>query len=183
MITYIVIIIITIIIIITVIIIIINIILHSYICTTYVRSMLMPSMDPIQWREEAERVVSKLKNGTSQNRLSENWVDHLTVLKNYVTDNEFMCLNNNKKINNKNIDQNDIIKNKKSIVEKSEICMTNENRSSILQGINHLKLTLSSQLEAISRNEKIINSSQKIHLLSAEYEENKKVKLNYSFAL
>lgn len=143
----------------------------------------MPSMDPIQWREEAERVVSKLKNGTSQNRLSENWVDHLTVLKNYVTDNEFMCLDNNKIINNNdNINQNDIIKNKKIIVEKSEICMTNENRSSILQGVNHLKLTLSSHLGAINRNEKILNLSQKFHLLSAEYEENKKVKIYHFFA-
>ena len=135
-------------------------------------------MDPVQWREEAERVVSKLKNGVTQNRLAENWGDHLTVLRNYVKENDFIRHDNNRKSNNNDIDQNnmsiDQIKNKKSIVEDNEICIKNENRSAILLSINHLKLTLSNQLGAINRSEKILNSTQKYHILSAEYEKNKK---------
>ena len=136
-------------------------------------------MDPVQWREEAERVVSKLKNGVTQNRLAENWGDHLTVLRNYVKENDFIRHDNNRKLSNNDIDQNnmsiDQIKNKKSIVEDNEICIKNENRSAILLSINHLKLTLSNQLGAINRSEKILNSTQKYHILSAEYENNKKV--------
>ena len=136
-------------------------------------------MDPVQWREEAERVVSKLKNGVTQNRLAENWGDHLTVLRNYVKENDFIRHDNNRKSNNNDIDQNnmsiDQIKNKKSIVEDNEICIKNENRSAILLSINHLKLTLSNQLGAINRSEKILNSTQKYHILSAEYEKNKKL--------
>ena len=141
-------------------------------------------MDPVQWREEAERVVSKLKNGATQNRLAENWGDHLTVLRNYVKENNFTRHDNgrnpnNNNNNNKNIDYNnmsiDPVKNKKSIVEDNETCIKNENRSAILLSINHLKLTLSSQLGSINRSENILNSTHKYHVLSAEYAKNKKV--------
>jgi hypothetical protein len=132
--------------------------------------MLMPCMDPAQWREETERVASKLKNEDARIRQAADSRDHLAVLKQFARsegsnrDNGDNILNNSKSDSTSRRTENG---NKDSY--------TGGDRKFIIENLGQLKCTLSSQISALMRNENILNSREKMHILSAEYGENKKV--------
>jgi hypothetical protein len=127
-------------------------------------------MDPVQWREETERVASKLKNEDARIRQAADSRDHLALLKQYAR-----CQGTSRE------NGDNIFKNGKS--DSTSRRTENGNKDSylggdrkfIIENLGQLKCTLSNQISALMRTENILNSREKMHILSAEYGENKKV--------
>ena len=131
---------------------------------------MMPSMDPIQWKEETERVAIRLKNLENSIKMNGDWNSHLLILKDYIKNN-----NNNNSIRNKSISNKD----KKDNNLFSDL-LANGDKESIIDNLDVLRSNLSQHLISLNRLENILNSREKINILSAEFSENKKV-WNYYF--
>ena len=134
--------------------------------------MLVPSTDPAQWREETERVANKLKNEDTKNIISGTWMGHLTVLKEFVK-------NSNIRSSSSNLDAEQV---KNNLVDNNSLrnFQHRESRALIVSNLNLLKNQLNDQNSIMKRNENIINTREKIAILSKEYSENKKVRQIYS---
>ena len=130
--------------------------------------MLVPSTDPTQWREETERVANKLKNEDTKNIISGTWMGHLTVLKEFVK-------NSNISSSSSILDAESV---KNNLIDNSSLrnSQHRESRALIVSNLNLLKNQLNDQNSIMKRNENIINTREKIALLSKEYSENKKVR-------
>ena len=135
---------------------------------SYFNSMLVPSSDPTQWREETERVANKLKNADTKNIISGSWMGHLTVLKEFVKNSN---ISSSSSILDAESDKNNSVDN--SSLRNSQ---RRESRAVIVSNLNLLKNQLNDQNSIMKRNENIINTREKIASLSREYSENKKVR-------
>jgi hypothetical protein len=130
--------------------------------------MLMPCMDPVQWREETERVASKLKSEDARIRQATDSRDHLSVLKQFARS-EGVHKDTGDNILSKSTTSRRMENGSKDLYPGGD-------RKFIIEHLGQLKCTLSEQISALMRTENILNSREKMHILSAEYGENKKVR-------
>lgn len=137
--------------------------------------MIRPTMDPAQWREETERVALKLKNLNQASRLGGDWMDHLSMLKEYVSksnlDNKMIENDTNKGSSSKNR----LEMNKNGTSSHPSSSRNEENSASIVENLKKLKIEISNSLASICRSETMINSKEKSTPLSLEYSIHSKV--------
>ena len=62
--------------------------IYSFIHLLTHHSMVMPSADPIQWREETERVSQRLKEKDTVVEKTGEWRGHLAMLRDYTNKGE-----------------------------------------------------------------------------------------------
>ena len=132
----------------------------------------MPSMDPTQWIEETERVALRLKNKEIVNKINGDWNGHLSILKDYVNNdgqNNINNLINKKSINRKIVDKND----DNNIFSN---LLANGDKDSIVENLDLLRNNLSQQILSLNRSQNVLNSKEKVIVMSAEYGKSKEVK-------
>jgi hypothetical protein len=135
-------------------------------------------MDPAQWREETERVSIKLKNLNSISHLGGDWMDHLSMLKEYIQKSNFdsNIVENNTNKENDHLGMNRNGNNSIPLSKRSDV-----NDTSIIENLKNLKLEISNNLKSINRSENMINSKEKSIPLSMEYSVHSKV--SYAFLI
>ena len=129
-------------------------------------------MDPTQWMEETERVAIRLKNKEIVNKVNGDWNGHLSILKHFINNdgqNNINNLINQKTINRKNINKND----NNNIFSN---LLANGDRDSIVENLDLLRNNLSQQILSLNRSQNVLNSKEKIIIMSAEYGKSKEVK-------
>ena len=129
-------------------------------------------MDPTQWMEETERVAIRLKNKEIVNKVNGDWNGHLSILKHFINndgENNINDLINQKTINRKNVNKND----NNNIFSN---LLANGDRDSIVENLDLLRNNLSQQILSLNRSQNVLNSKEKIIIMSAEYGKSKEVK-------
>ena len=129
-------------------------------------------MDPTQWMEETERVAIRLKNKEIVNKVNGDWNGHLSILKHFINNdgqNNINNLINQKTINRKNVNKND----NNNIFSN---LLANGDRDSIVENLDLLRNNLSQQILSLNRSQNVLNSKEKIIIMSAEYGKSKEVK-------
>ena len=129
-------------------------------------------MDPTQWMEETERVAIRLKNKEIVNKVNGDWNGHLSILKHFINndgENNINNLINKKTMNRKNVNKND----NNNIFSN---LLANGDRDSIVENLDLLRNNLSQQILSLNRSQNVLNSKEKIIIMSAEYGKSKEVK-------
>ena len=165
--------------------------------------MVMPSADPIQWREETERVSQRLKEKDTVVEKTGEWRGHLAMLRDYTNKGEI----NSKSVKSKNTENTNLNNGSSSSSSGSSgnnhdnangnisknngngngnyngnnenngfDLLANGNKNLIIENLEFLRIELSEHLKKLSRSENIINLKEIMIKCSNEYSVNKKVR-------
>ena len=165
--------------------------------------MVMPSADPIQWREETERVSQRLKEKDTVVEKTGEWRGHLAMLRDYTNKGEI----NSKSVKSKNTENTSLNNGSSSSSSGSSgnnhdnangnisknngngngnyngnnenngfDLLANGNKNLIIENLEFLRIELSEHLKKLSRSENIINLKEIMIKCSNEYSVNKKVR-------
>ena len=174
--------------------------IYSFIHLLTHHSMVMPSADPIQWREETERVSQRLKEKDTVVEKTGEWRGHLAMLRDYTNKGEI----NSKSVKLKNTENTNLNNNNGSSSSSSGSSgsnnhdnangnisknngngnnenngfdlLANGNKNLIIENLEFLRIELSEHLKKLSRSENIINLKEIMIKCSNEYSVNKKVR-------
>ena len=166
--------------------------------------MVMPSADPIQWREETERVSQRLKEKDTVVEKTGEWRGHLAMLRDYTNKGEI----NSKSVKSKSTENTNLNNGSSSSSSGSSgsnnhdnangnisknngngngnyngnnenngyDLLANGNKNLIIENLEFLRIELSEHLKKLSRSENIINLKEIMIICSNEYSVNKNVR-------